>query len=178
VTGIVVDLAARCTVAIYGGERFLGSGFLVAPGRVLTCAHVAAEGGPGPLTVRLEDGELTASLVRLIPPQAEEPLATRLARTCREWLPRGDLGQVLPSAAVIQLSHQLAEATSGGIAPDDWPAAVLEISMSELDREARRCDYRSSRSPSRTCPNCSADSSSPRSTRGSQRPDPHDEMRR
>jgi tetratricopeptide (TPR) repeat protein len=70
-TSGVVDLAARCAVAIYGGGQFLGSGFLVAPGQVLTCAHVAAEGGPGPLTVRLADTELTASHVQLMPSQPE-----------------------------------------------------------------------------------------------------------
>lgn len=67
----VIDLAARCRVAIYGAGRFLGSGFLVAPGQVLTCAHVAAEGAPGPLTVRLADRELAACEVRLIPERAE-----------------------------------------------------------------------------------------------------------
>ena len=41
-TAASLDLAARCAVALYSGDRFLGSGFLVAPGQVLTCAHVAA----------------------------------------------------------------------------------------------------------------------------------------
>ena len=70
-TGNVVELAAHCTVAIYSGEQFLGSGFLAAPGQVLTCAHVAAKGGPGPLTVRWAGGELAARRAQLIPPQAE-----------------------------------------------------------------------------------------------------------
>src|SRR5580658_8469121 len=70
-TGSVADLAGRCVVAIHGGGQFLGSGFLVAPGQVLTCAHVAAEGGSGPLNARLAGRELTVSRRRLIPEQAE-----------------------------------------------------------------------------------------------------------
>jgi tetratricopeptide (TPR) repeat protein len=70
-TDNIAELAARCTVAIYCGRRFLGSGFLAAPGQVLTCAHVAAEGGPGPLTVCWAGRELTARQMQLIPPQAE-----------------------------------------------------------------------------------------------------------
>ena len=55
VTEIVTDLAARCAVALYDGEDFLGSGFLAAPGQVLTCAHVAA-GCKGPITARRAEG--------------------------------------------------------------------------------------------------------------------------
>ena len=51
-TGGAEDLAARCAVALYSGDQFLGSGFLVAPGEVLTCAHVVAECGEGLITVR------------------------------------------------------------------------------------------------------------------------------
>lgn len=71
-TGGVADLAARCAVAIYGEDRFMGSGFLVAPGEVLTCAHVAAECGPGLIAMRWEGGDLMECPDRprcLIPPQ-------------------------------------------------------------------------------------------------------------
>ena len=70
--GGVADLAARCAVAVYSEDRFLGSGFLAAPGRVLTCAHVAAECGQGLITVRWEGGHLTERPDRprrLIPPR-------------------------------------------------------------------------------------------------------------
>jgi tetratricopeptide (TPR) repeat protein len=58
-------------VALYSGDRFLGSGFFAAPGQVLTCAHVAAECG-GLITVRWEGRCLTERPDRprrLIPPQ-------------------------------------------------------------------------------------------------------------
>lgn len=70
-TDSVVALAARCAVAIYSGPRFLGSGFFAAPGQVLTCAHVAAKGGAGPLTVRWGGTEHTAIHTQLIPPQSD-----------------------------------------------------------------------------------------------------------
>ena len=57
----VADLAARCAVGVYSGDQFLGSGFLIAPGQVLTCAHVAAECDQGLITVRWPDGKLTRS---------------------------------------------------------------------------------------------------------------------
>ena len=69
-TGGAEDLAARCAVALYSGDQFLGSGFLAAPGEVLTCAHVVAEYGEGQITVRWEGGELAERPGRrLIPAQ-------------------------------------------------------------------------------------------------------------
>jgi tetratricopeptide (TPR) repeat protein len=58
VTDSVVDLATHCTVALYRGDDFLGSGFFVAPGQVLTCAHVVAGCGEKPVTVRWAGAEL------------------------------------------------------------------------------------------------------------------------
>ena len=63
-TDSVADLADRCVVGLYSGERFVGSGLLIAPGQVLTCAHVAYECGLGPITVRWPDGRLTADQER------------------------------------------------------------------------------------------------------------------
>ena len=71
-TEIVTDLAARCAVALYDGEDFLGSGFLAAPGQVLTCAHVAA-GCKGLITARRAEGgdlhERPDRPRRMIPPE-------------------------------------------------------------------------------------------------------------
>jgi tetratricopeptide (TPR) repeat protein len=71
VTDSVTALAARCAVALYRGEDFLGSGLLAAPGQVLTCAHVVEEPEeccrivgepeecrPRQITVRWAGGEL------------------------------------------------------------------------------------------------------------------------
>lgn len=70
IPGGAEDLAARCAVALYSGDQFLGSGFLAAPGEVLTCAHVVAEYGEEQITVRWEDGELAERQGRrLIPDQ-------------------------------------------------------------------------------------------------------------
>ena len=71
-TESLADLAARCAAALYSGKQFLGSGFLVAPGQVLTCAHVAAECRQGLITVRWAGRELIENSEdsrRLIPPQ-------------------------------------------------------------------------------------------------------------
>ncbi len=50
----LLELLAACVVRIDRDGRFEGSGFLVAPGEVLTCAHVAHGGLP--LTVHTSDG--------------------------------------------------------------------------------------------------------------------------
>ena len=55
-------------------------------------------------------------------------LAVDLSSTCREWLPRGDIGEHLLAAAAVVLSGRLTEAGSGGVSPDEWPAAALEVS--------------------------------------------------
>ena len=50
----LLDLLGDCVVAVYLDGEFSGSGFWVAPGEVLTCAHVVHGGKP--VTVRFDAG--------------------------------------------------------------------------------------------------------------------------
>ena len=54
-------------------------------------------------------------------------LATAMARTCREWLPRGDLAQALPLAAVIQLSRPSSRPQAAEWHLTTGPAAALDF---------------------------------------------------
>jgi tetratricopeptide (TPR) repeat protein len=65
---VITALATRCSVALYSGGEFLGSGFLAAPGQVLTCAHVVEKSQQRPIIVRWADRELTELSRALIPP--------------------------------------------------------------------------------------------------------------
>lgn len=62
------DLVRRCTVRVYTGE-FAGTGVLVAPGQVLTCAHLIGEwhAAGGAVTV-VYNGVVVAATVRAIVP--------------------------------------------------------------------------------------------------------------
>jgi hypothetical protein len=61
----LLELLAECVVRIDRDGRFVGTGFFVAPGRVLTCAHVAHGGLP--LAVTTHDGvTLTAEPVTVL----------------------------------------------------------------------------------------------------------------
>src|SRR5688500_17704472 len=63
VTGVdpLLDLLAACTVPVERSGRFEGSGFWVAPGELLTCAHVVHGGEP--ITVRVGKEVLAAEPV-------------------------------------------------------------------------------------------------------------------
>ena len=63
----IADLAARCAVALRSAGEFLGCGFLVAPGVVLTCAHVVSGRGPGSITGYWPGGEFIVRSASLIP---------------------------------------------------------------------------------------------------------------
>ena len=58
-------LLRSCVVRVDGGDRFLGSGFLVAPGEVVTCAHVVH--GVDELRVRGEGWSASASVAFRLP---------------------------------------------------------------------------------------------------------------
>lgn len=61
------DLLERQVVQIACGERFRGTGFLVAPDTVLTCAHVVARHAGAPIGVVTGDRTTTAAVVRMAP---------------------------------------------------------------------------------------------------------------
>jgi tetratricopeptide (TPR) repeat protein len=124
----VEDLAARCAVALYSDGRFVGSGFSIAPGQVLTCAHVAYECGRGPITVCWPDGSLAEDdedRRQVIPPEpgsgptyASPDLALFFVDT-----PPGQpfvwLADQTPAAASEMVGFGFSGHTpEGGIAPD------------------------------------------------------------
>jgi hypothetical protein len=66
----LIGLFRRCVVCITDGEgRFRGSGFFAAPGRVVTCGHVAH--GASALQVRWQDQAAPVSGVVAVPPLEE-----------------------------------------------------------------------------------------------------------
>jgi superfamily II DNA or RNA helicase/tetratricopeptide (TPR) repeat protein len=62
-------LLAECTVRVSGSTKGgFGTGFFVAPGLVLTCAHVVVDAGAIGVKVPWREGQLTAALDRYYPP--------------------------------------------------------------------------------------------------------------
>jgi tetratricopeptide (TPR) repeat protein len=131
VTHDLDDLAARCAVAIYCHEDFLGSGFLIAPGRVLTCAHVVAFCEPGMLTIRWPGGELGERCRLLIPPShgpgptyASPDLALITVDSVPEQ-PFVWLADYVPSAASTVACFGYSQSTpAAGPAPD---SVILQV---------------------------------------------------
>jgi tetratricopeptide (TPR) repeat protein len=60
----LLSLLRRCVVQVHAGHEF-GTGFFVAPGEVLTCAHVIY--GAGEITVAWDGGSSAASVVVALP---------------------------------------------------------------------------------------------------------------
>ena len=134
------DLAARCAVALYSGDQFLGSGFLAAPGEVLTCAHVVAEYGEGQITVRWEGGELAERPGRRLIPAERGTGPTHASPDLA--VIRVDL---LPDQPYVWFADQAPAINSevvcfgysgrtpqGGIAPDSVVLRVAAASGDEL----------------------------------------------
>jgi hypothetical protein len=87
----VEDLLRDCTVQVTGGPM-MGAGFFVAPGMVVTCAHVA---GPGiGLEVSWERDDRSVQIARVAPP------ITRLADKRR---PIPALAEDYPDLAVLKI---------------------------------------------------------------------------
>jgi hypothetical protein len=61
----LLRLLGRCVVAVHAGENFRGTGFFVAPGEVLTCAHVVQ--AREDLVVEWEAGSFPATVVKALP---------------------------------------------------------------------------------------------------------------
>jgi hypothetical protein len=93
----VSTLLERCTVQVHG-SNFAGTGFFIAPGLVLTCAHVLKDAGPRP-SLLCEGQNLQVAETKRIPAEAgkgdfysfpdlglvriEDPPSVRLARQPR-----------------------------------------------------------------------------------------------
>lgn len=70
----LLALLRRCVVPIRGDGAFLGTGFLVAPGEVLTVAHVIH--GEGEITVEVSGVSCSATVARKLPNlEADDPAA-------------------------------------------------------------------------------------------------------
>jgi hypothetical protein len=105
------DLLRDCTVQVTGGPM-MGAGFFVAPGMVVTCAHVA---GPGiGLQVRWERDDRPAQIASVAPP------ITRLADRGR---PIPALDEDYPDLAVLKVDgfggHPCVQIDTGRPLPQD-----------------------------------------------------------
>ena len=79
----LIALFRQCVVCIIDeAGRFRGSGFFVAPGRVLTCGHVVH--GAVALRVRWQDQVVAVSEVAAVPPLELGGRPGRATR-CRTW---------------------------------------------------------------------------------------------
>lgn len=65
----VIRLARECAVQLTAGDAFIGSGFFVAPGQVLTCAHVVSPHPAGSVRVLFAGAELAERCRTLLPPE-------------------------------------------------------------------------------------------------------------
>lgn len=119
----LISLLEECVVRIECDGEFGGSGFFVAPGEVLTCAHVLAEGKP--IAVGQHDWESEATLIAAVPPlaQASEPGSFPF-----------------PDLALLRLSDAPASHPCAGLS-DEMPAAGAEadlLRLSAYSRDAHR----------------------------------------
>jgi hypothetical protein len=62
----LLSLLRRCVLQVHAGEEFVGTAFFVAPGEVLTCAHVTH--GADEITVAWDGGSSAATMVTALPP--------------------------------------------------------------------------------------------------------------
>ncbi len=115
------ELIRRHAVALFAGSTFQGSGFLVDPGTVLTCAHVVA-GKDKPIRVRWSDQEVGAD--------------------CRDMLPRdagaGDFYS-FPDLALLTLHSPFVDTPAGvwlADCPPDEGAIVVAYGFSRYTPEA------------------------------------------
>lgn len=90
----LAELARTHAVALLSGTSFRGSGFLVDPATVLTCAHVIA-GIEGTPRVRWYDGqEIEADVQRMLPDQPGDGDFHRFPDLARLKLRHARLGLV------------------------------------------------------------------------------------
>jgi hypothetical protein len=69
-----LTIPRQCVIPVYGDGEFSGTGFLVAPGEVLTCAHVVH--GVSEITVQWHGVGFSASVVQALPAlEAGDPAA-------------------------------------------------------------------------------------------------------
>jgi hypothetical protein len=65
----IAALAQACSVRLMYGDTFIGSGFFVAPGEVLTCAHVVQRHPAGSVTVHWAGRQLGETARVMLPPE-------------------------------------------------------------------------------------------------------------
>jgi hypothetical protein len=62
----LLSLLRRCVLQVHASEEFVGTAFFVAPGEILTCAHVTHHADE--ITVAWDGGSSAATLVKALPP--------------------------------------------------------------------------------------------------------------
>lgn len=74
----LLELFAQCVVRVDVDGSFAGSGFYIAPGEVLTCAHVV-HGGKA---ITVGEGWAANPTTQLLPPATPRPSSTRNRTRC------------------------------------------------------------------------------------------------
>jgi tetratricopeptide (TPR) repeat protein len=98
----LLSLLQDCVVRVDVEGEFRGSGFFVAPGEVLTCAHVVPDGGT--VVVAGKSGELTAEVVERVPSLPDDSPDRRFPALPDVALLR--LTEPPPSHPCVHLDHE------------------------------------------------------------------------